>query len=146
VARREFAKVLVLTSSAFTAGQAWIAAEHLLRRRREAPPRVKIASMGEVPVGGFKIFSYPHEHDRCVLVRLGESELVAFSQACTHLSCAVIPKVAEGIFLCPCHDGYFDLRTGKNIAGPPPRPLPRIVLETRGEDVFAIGIEERTVG
>lgn len=145
VARRDFAKFLVLTSSAFTAGQAWIAAQHLVRGRRGSPERARIASRNEVPVGGFKIFSYPSDHDRCVLVRLGESEFVAFSQACTHLSCAVIPKVQEGIFLCPCHDGYFDLRTGKNIAGPPPRPLPRIELDMRGDDVFAVGISERTV-
>jgi Rieske Fe-S protein len=145
VARRDFAKFLVLTSSAFTAGQAWIAARHLLRERREAAPRTKIASKGDVPVGGFAVFSYPSEHERCVLVRLGESEFVAFSQACTHLSCAVIPKVSEGLFVCPCHEGYFELRTGKNIAGPPPRPLPRILLEMQGEELFAVGVEERTV-
>jgi Rieske Fe-S protein len=46
---------------------------------------------------------------------------------------------------CPCHEGYFDLRTGRNIAGPPPRPLPKIALEIDGDDVFAVGIEERTV-
>jgi len=146
VARRDFAKFLVLTSCAFAAGQGWIAAQHLVRHRRPAPPaRVKIASMRDVPVGGVETFSYPTDRDRCVLVRLAEGELVAFNQACTHLSCAVIPKVAEGVFLCPCHEGYFDLRTGKNIAGPPPRPLVRILLETEGDDVYAIGVEERTV-
>jgi Rieske Fe-S protein len=145
VARRDFAKFLVLTSSAFTAGQAWIAAQHLVRGRRQGPARTRIATRHELPIGGFKIFAYPSELEKCVLVRLGEDEHVAFSQACTHLSCAVIPKVREGIFLCPCHDGYFDLRTGKNIAGPPPRPLPRIVLESQGDDLFAVGVEERTV-
>jgi Rieske Fe-S protein len=145
VARRDFAKFLVLTSSAFTAGQAWIAARHLIRGNRVARPRTRIAARSEVAVGGFRIFSYPTEHEPCVLVRLSESEFVAFSQSCTHLSCAVIPRVAEGIFECPCHDGYFDVRTGKNIAGPPPRPLPRILLETEQDEIFAIGVEERTV-
>ena len=78
-------------------------------------------------------------------MQLPDGELVAFSQACTHLSCAVVPKVKEGVFLCPCHEGYFDLRTGKNLAGPPPRPLPRIVLELDGDAVFAVGVDERTV-
>ena len=72
-------------------------------------------------------------------------EFVAFSQSCTHLSCAVIPKVEEGVFFCPCHEGYFDLRTGRNIAGPPPRPLPRIVLEIEGEDIYAVRVDERTI-
>ena len=145
VARRDFAKFLVLTSCAFTVGQGWIAAQDLIRSRRAAQPRVKVASLADVPIGGALTFSYPDEHERCVLVRLGPREVVAFSQSCTHLSCAVIPRVEHGVFECPCHEGYFDLRTGKNIAGPPPRPLPRIVLELQGDDVYATDVEKRTV-
>lgn len=148
VARRDFTRFLVLTSGAFVAGQGWIATQHLVRERRgtSVPVRARIASLADLPVGAVRSFSYPKERDRCLLVRLGESELVAFSQSCTHLSCAVVPKVAEGVFLCPCHEGYFDLRTGRNIAGPPPRPLPRILLEVASGEVFATGVEERTVG
>jgi nitrite reductase/ring-hydroxylating ferredoxin subunit len=144
IARRDFAKFMVLTSGAFVAGQGFIAARHLLRHRRAAPERLKIAVASEIPVGGVRSFSYPTGQDRCLLVRLSEGEFVAFSQECTHLSCAVIPKLADGVFLCPCHEGYFDLRTGKNISGPPPRPLPRITLEIEGDAVYAIGIAERT--
>ena len=142
VARRDFAKFMVLTSCAFAAGQGWIAAQHLLRHRRPSPPRVKIAALSALPVRAVQAFVYPGERDRCLLIRLGEHELVAFSQVCTHLSCAVIPKLDEGVFLCPCHEGYFDLRTGKNLRGPPPRPLPRIVLEVDGDDVYATGVDE----
>jgi Rieske Fe-S protein len=56
-----------------------------------------------------------------------------------------VPKVDEGVFQCPCHEGFFDLRTGKNISGPPPRPLPQVVVELEGDDVYAAGIVERTV-
>lgn len=144
VARREFAKFLVLTSGAFVAGQAFIAAQDLVRGHRPArESRQRIASIREIPAGGVSSFSYPGEHDPCLLVRLADGELVAFSQSCTHLSCAVIPKVDEGVFVCPCHEGYFDLRTGRNIAGPPPRPLNRILLQTDGDDVYAVGIEQR---
>ena len=45
----------------------------------------------------------------------------------------------------PLGEGLFELRTGRPIAGPPPRPLPRILLEVRGGDVFATGVELRTV-
>ncbi len=145
VARREFAKFLVLTSSAFAAGQGFIAARHLIKQRRSTLPiRFKITSLPAIPAAGVVFFSYPSEHDKCVLVRLKDGTVVAFSQACTHLSCAVIPKVDEGVFVCPCHEGYFDLRTGRNISGPPPRPLPRILLETEGDAVYAVGVEERT--
>ena len=77
-------------------------------------------------------------------MRLTVNEFVAFSQKCTHLSCAVIPRPDEGIFFCPCHEGRFDLRTGVPIAGPPKRPLTRIVLERRGDEIYAVGVEERT--
>ena len=146
VARREFARFLVLTSSAFVAGQAFIAVEQLLRRSaRAVAERVKVGSLSALALGSAAVFAYPGEHDKCILVRLDDGSVVAFSQACTHLSCAVIPKLKEGIFFCPCHEGSFDLRTGRNIAGPPPRPLPRILLETEGDDIYAVGVEHRTV-
>lgn len=145
VARRDFAKFLVLTSGAFAAGHGWIAAKHLIRGRRPPAPRVKVASLADVPVGSSATFRYPGDHDPCLLIRPDGATLLAYSQACTHLSCAVIPKVAEGVLLCPCHEGYFDLRTGRNIAGPPPRPLPKIELEVDGDDVYAVGVQERTV-
>ena len=145
VERRDFVKFLTLTSFAFVVGQFWIAGQNFLRRRAAAPEARRIASVGDVAVGGSLVFEYPNAHDTAVLVRLSASEFVAFSQKCTHLSCAVIPKPDEGVFHCPCHEGIFDLRSGKVIAGPPPRPLPRVLIEIRGGDVYATGVETRTV-
>ena len=56
----------------------------------------------------------------------------------------VVPQVERGRFHCPCHEGTFDLATGRPLAGPPRRPLPRVRLELRGDRVFAVGVEERT--
>jgi nitrite reductase/ring-hydroxylating ferredoxin subunit len=145
VERRDFMKFMVLTSAAFTAGHAWILLQNWYRKRKGRPEIQRIASLDEVAVGSVLGFSYPDEHERCLLVRLAAGEFVAFNQKCTHLSCAVIPRLAEGNFTCPCHEGRFDLRTGAPTAGPPRRPLTRIVLETRGGDIYAIGVEERTV-
>jgi Rieske Fe-S protein len=144
VARRDFARFLVLTSGAFVAGQAWIAAQSLVRHRGAPPARKRIAALADVPVGSALMFAYPGEHDPCLLIRLDEQRLVAFSQKCTHLSCAVIPKLEEGVLHCPCHEGYFDLETGQNIAGPPPRPLPEIELAIEGGEVFAVAVHTRT--
>jgi Rieske Fe-S protein len=144
VERRDFMKFLVLTSAAFAVGQLWIAAQNWYRRQRGQPSSLRIASADDLAVGDAVSFRYPNEHEPCLLVRLGASEFVAFNQKCTHLSCAVIPRPAEASFFCPCHDGRFDLRTGKPTAGPPRRPLTRIVLEIRGRDIYAIGVEERT--
>jgi Rieske Fe-S protein len=145
VERRDFVKFLTLTSFAFVVGQFWIAGKSWLRGRAPAPPARRVASRGELAVGGSLVFEYPAAHDTCVLVRVSDAEFVAFSQKCTHLSCAVVPRPAEGVFHCPCHEGIFDLRTGRVLAGPPPRPLPRIRLEIRGDDVYATGVELDTV-
>jgi Rieske Fe-S protein len=145
VERRDFMKFMVLTSAAFTAGQLWIAAQNWYRRQSGRPPMLRVAGIGDVPVGGSVVFTYPDEHEPCLLVRLTEHEYVAFSQKCTHLSCAVIPQPDRGSFYCPCHEGRFDLRTGVPTAGPPRRPLTRIVLERRGDDIYAVDVEARTI-
>ena len=145
VERRDFMKFMVLTSAAFTLGQLWIGAQNWYRQRRGQPPVQRIASVDDIAVGGAVGFTYPHEHEPCLLVRLATSEFVAFGQQCTHLSCAVIPRPEEGIFYCPCHEGRFDLRTGVPTGGPPRRPLMRVLLEMRGRDIYAVGVEERTV-
>jgi Rieske Fe-S protein len=144
VARRDFAKFLVLTSGAFVAGQAWIAAKSLVRARKAPPGRLRIASLAEVPPGTAIVFRYPHDHDLCLLIRTRDGKLVAYDQRCTHLSCAVVPKIDQGILHCPCHEGVFDLATGRNIAGPPPRPLPVIEIDVVGDEIFAIGVTART--
>jgi nitrite reductase/ring-hydroxylating ferredoxin subunit len=144
VERRDFMKFMVLTSLAMTAGQFWIAAQTWWRRRQGAPPIARIASLGEIAVGGTLTFSYPGDHDPCLLVRLSATELVAYSQKCTHLACAVIPRPDQNVLHCPCHEGYFDLRSGRPTAGPPTRPLPRITLDVRGGEIYATGVEWRT--
>jgi Rieske Fe-S protein len=144
VERRDFLKFLVLTSVALAVGQFWIVGQNWLRRRRGLPEVRRVARMSEVLPGTSLVFQYPGELDNCVLVRLSERDLVAYSQKCTHLSCAVIPEPEQGLLLCPCHDGYFDLRSGDPTAGPPRRPLPRITLAVRGQDIYATGVERRT--
>ena len=143
VSRRDFAKFLILTSFAFAVGQIWILFLNFLRRRRGQPPVRRIAAAGDVPVGGALTFSYPEPADTCILVRTGEDRFVAYSQKCTHLSCAVTPQANENCLHCPCHNGYFDLTTGEPTAGPPRRPLPRITLDLRGGYLYATGVEVR---
>lgn len=138
--RRDFTKLLGLTSLAFLVGQAWIVMLSLLKRGESAVGAVEIARLDDLPVGATKLFHYPTRLDPCLLVRLSAGELVAFGQKCTHLSCPVIPRVAEGRFYCPCHSGSFDLSTGYPLAGPPRRPLPRVLVEVRDGRVFATGL------
>lgn len=145
VARRDFTKFLVLTSGAFVVGQLSIAARSILAPADRSAAEQAIVRADALPIGGAKAFTYPAATDRCLLVRVDESTYVAFSQECTHLSCAVVPEPENDRFFCPCHEGSFDLRTGRPIAGPPNRPLPRITLELRDGTIYATGVEARTV-
>jgi len=139
--RRDFTKLLGLTSLAFVVGQIWIAFLALRRRATPAPER-EIATVEELPVGGSKVFEYPRRGATCVLTRVGHDRFVAYGQKCTHLSCPVIPRPERNCLQCPCHDGVFDLANGQPLSGPPRRPLPRLRLEIRDGRVFATGVEE----
>ena len=143
--RRDFTRLLGLTSLAFVVGQLWIIARDLTRRAKEKPLPVAIARADDVPVGGFKLFYYPGQNDPCVLVRLAQNDWVAFEQKCTHLSCPVIPQPQQGRFFCPCHEGVFDIATGERISGPPRRPLVRVAVNARAGQVNATGVEQGEV-
>jgi nitrite reductase/ring-hydroxylating ferredoxin subunit len=144
VARRDFTKFLVLTSLGLTVGQFWILIQNLFRRRGPQPAKKQIARLEEVPVGGVASFHYPAQEDNCLLLRPDANTLLAYDQKCTHLSCAVVPELDKNQLHCPCHNGCFDLSTGRPLAGPPRRPLPRIQLEVRDGVVYATGVEVRT--
>jgi Rieske Fe-S protein len=144
IERRDFVKFLVLTSLAFAVGQLWIGAQNWWRRRSGRPEVMRVASLAGLPVGSVSTFTYPTPTDPCVLIRPQSDVLLAYGQKCTHLSCAVIPDVGAGVIRCPCHEGRFDLSTGRPTAGPPRRPLTRVLLQVRGDDIYATGVEERT--
>jgi Rieske Fe-S protein len=145
--RRDFTKLLGLTSFAFVVGQLWIALLSLRRRSKQsrALPETEIASVAELPVGGSKVFEYPRAGAACVLTRVAPDRFVAYGQKCTHLSCPVIPRPERNRLQCPCHEGAFDLSTGEPVAGPPRRPLPRLRLAIRDGRVFAVGLDDGTL-
>lgn len=143
VSRRDLVKFMVLTSLAFTSGQFWIVFQNLLSGDEEAPGAQVIATVDELSVGEAKTFEYPEGSSSRLLVRLGEDEFVAYDQQCTHLLCPVLPELDDGRLHCPCHEGWFDAETGRPLAGPPRRPLPRITLEIRDGNIYATGVEER---
>lgn len=140
VSRRQFAKFLVLGSAGMLAGNLWILAKGAAQARQSFAPK-RVARVGEVPVGGVKLFAYPTDDDPCLLVRLSDDEYVAYGQKCTHLSCAVYFDRPSAEIRCPCHEGRFAAKSGRVIAGPPPRPLPRVVLERRGDLLVAVGVD-----
>ncbi|MBI5021406.1 MAG: Rieske (2Fe-2S) protein [Ignavibacteriales bacterium] len=70
-----------------------------------------------------------------ILIRTTQGDLRAFSATCTHLDCTVQYRKDMGMIWCACHNGKYDL-TGRNVSGPPPRPLTEFRVVVQGEDVF----------
>jgi nitrite reductase/ring-hydroxylating ferredoxin subunit len=144
VTRRDLAKFLTLGSALLVGANAAVAISGLTRTVRAFTPQ-RIAATNALGPGESLLFRYPTEEDSCILVRTKRGALVAFSQVCTHLSCAVIYRAADDRLFCPCHNGVFECRDGTSgaapIAGPPARPLPRILLEDRSDGVYAVGVE-----
>jgi menaquinol-cytochrome c reductase iron-sulfur subunit len=52
--------------------------------------------------------------------------VTVYSDVCTHLSCRVTWRDERDAFVCPCHDGVFNVH-GQVVSGPPPRPLDQFV-------------------
>lgn len=141
VLRRQFTKFLVLTSLAMVTGNAWIWVRSLFADPHPEYPEMTVAQASEIPAGGVKLFSYPSPIDPAILVRRTDGSLVAFSQKCTHLACAVFYSAEHDRLECPCHTGYFSARSGRVLQGPPPRPLPRIHIEERQGVIVATGVD-----
>lgn len=140
VTRRQLTKFLVLTSFGMFVGNLWILFRSLFYKAPTYPQQT-VARLGDIPVGGVKLFTYPTKDDHCILVRTAENEHVGYSQKCTHLSCAVYYSQESKRLECPCHKGFFSIADGSVLQGPPSRPLPRIVLEKRGDELVAVDVK-----
>jgi Rieske Fe-S protein len=140
VSRRQLTKFLTLGSLGMFAGNLWSLVKSRLRKARTFQRSV-IARVGEIPVGGVKLFQYPKPGEQCIMIRTAEDSYVAYSQKCTHLSCAVFYSREHDRLECPCHQGYFSVKDGSVLQGPPTRPLPRVVLERSGDQLIAIKME-----
>jgi Rieske Fe-S protein len=70
-----------------------------------------------------------------VLIRNAAGDFRAFLATCTHLDCTVQYRKDMGLIWCACHNGRYDLN-GRNVAGPPPRPLDEYRMVIQGEEIF----------
>jgi nitrite reductase/ring-hydroxylating ferredoxin subunit len=143
ITRRELTKFLALGSALLVGanGALAIAVRAPVSRSYESK---RVCSATALAPGDSLLFRYPTDRDPCILIRTRAGALVAFSQVCTHLSCAVIYRKADERLFCPCHHGVFDCSVGASgarpLEGPPERPLPRILLAVRDGHVFATGV------
>jgi cytochrome b6-f complex iron-sulfur subunit len=105
------------------------------------PPRVTdmggdtvvAGKVGELRPNSGKIFRFG---SRPGLLLLGaDGQYRALSATCTHLSCTVQYRGDLRQVWCACHNGMYDL-AGRNLSGPPPRPLEQYDVHVRGDEII----------
>lgn len=69
-----------------------------------------------------------------IVIRTAGGELRAFTATCTHLACTVQYRDDLQHIWCACHNGHYDL-SGRNIAGPPPKPLDAFDVNVKDDDI-----------
>jgi Rieske Fe-S protein len=99
------------------------------------PARVRVGPASDLGPGAYRIVRLGSRP--IIVFRDPAGELAGFSAACTHLQCTVQYRPDMGQIWCACHDGRYDL-AGRNVGGPPPRPLARYRVEVQDGDVFVL--------
>lgn len=116
-------------------------------------PRRKIGKLSALATGKSVQFKYPYPNVDNLLVKLGapagggvgpQQDVVAFNLQCTHMGGPLhgTYKAAHQMLgPCPLHLTTFDLtRHGMVVAGHGTESLPQIVLETAGDDIYAVAV------
>ena len=89
--------------------------------------------VGELKPNSGKIFRFGNRPG--LLIRTANGEFRAMSATCTHLSCTVQYRDDLREVWCACHNGKYNL-DGRNISGPPPRPLEAFDVQVRGDEIL----------
>ena len=94
---------------------------------------VKAGKLSEMEKESGKIIKFGTKP--VILIRTANDEVRAFSATCTHLDCTVQFRKDFGMIWCACHNGKYDLN-GRNISGPPPRPLDEFRVVIQGDEIL----------
>lgn len=117
-------------------------------------PKKKIGRISELKNDVPVLFSYPFDdiYSQNLLIKLGVpasggvgkgQDIVAFNVLCTHMGGLTTKYDAQHKVMgaCPLHLTTFDVRKhGMVVAGHGTSDLPQIVLEVKGDDIYATGI------
>lgn len=138
ISRREFTRYLGASSAALAVGTTALAAYGTTVSERRDFPRLSLGAAENYRRNSATPFEYPEKGRYALLTRHDDGSFSAYSQKCPHLGCAVYYNAEHKILDCPCHEGFFNARTGDVISGPPQRGLAVIELEIVDGEVFAV--------
>lgn len=60
-----------------------------------------------------------------------------YNGRCTHLGCNYFLDEEKHVFRCPCHTGFFAIKSGEVLGGPPPRPLDTLEVKVENGTLYA---------
>ncbi len=105
------------------------------------PPNIPQPNVSSVNAGLLSEF----QKGMSKIIRMGKKPILVFRQkngdvkaleaTCTHLDCNVQFKSDTEQIWCACHNGFYDAQ-GKNISGPPPRPLARYPVVIKDDKII----------
>lgn len=126
VTRRDLLNVAVGGSAAaFAVAMAYPVARFVDPPATPSRGPATVGKVEDFPIDSAKLVTVD---ERPVLVlRSSAGEFRAFSALCTHLQCVVTYSAERRQIECPCHRGIYSL-DGRNVDGPPPRPLDELVV------------------
>jgi len=87
----------------------------------------------DIPANSVKPFAWGGKLG--LFFKRSDGTTTALKGVCTHMECNITYKPAEKKFYCACHKGWFDDK-GKNIEGPPPKPLEIFDFHVEGEKLI----------
>ena len=140
VSRRAFTQVAVGgVGACYAAAIGYPVYRYLATPAREAASLAAVSEVAlaktDIPEAGsalmFRFGTKP-----TMLIHHKDGSIVCFDAICTHLACTLQFQPEEGRIYCACHGGQYDMHTGENVAGPPPKPLSPYVVEVNDENVI----------
>lgn len=133
--RREFMQVMTKTLVAFWGLAIMYPVASYLKKPEEAESataEVVAAKADELAPGDGKPFKFGNQP--AMLIRDKNGDYHAYSAICSHLGCTTQFRKEEGDIFCACHGGIYDL-SGKNVSGPPPKPLMAFKVTVAGDQI-----------
>lgn len=100
------------------------------------PEPVKLTKKDEVPPGQARVFTA--DGKRIALCHV-DGEFYAIDDVCTHDAGPLGEGELDGYAIeCPRHGARFDVRSGKVLALPAPRPVPTYPVKIEGDDILVL--------
>ena len=145
ISRRDFVKVVTIALSSVMGAALGIPVIGYLidpaLKVQSSEAWIPLGPLENFPLGSPKSFSFTRSSvngwEKNVnsyggfILRKTETDLLALSSRCTHLSCSVNWDEGNNNYACPCHAAHFGSE-GEVLDGPPPAPLDR--YETKIEE------------